>query len=74
LQLLEKGGQIRDLKRQVVVHLEGRNGPLLTRTERRMRITLDFGYIEVADERQVHEDAKGMPKRDYEVRRAVAAA
>jgi hypothetical protein len=39
-----------------------------------MRITLDFGYIEVADERQVHEDAKGMPKRDYEVRRAVAAA
>lgn len=74
LQLLEKAGKIRDLKRQVVLKLEGRDGPLLTRTGRRMRITLDFGYIEVANERQVYADAKGMATRDYEVRRAVAAA
>lgn len=74
----ERSGQITDLQRQVVVYLEGMGGPLLTRTGKRMKITLDFSYIDLRDEAtagtRVYEDAKGMATRDYEVRRAVAAA
>lgn len=73
LQLRVKAGEITDLERQVKVPLFGRDGPLLTRTGRHMRITLDFAYRE-HDGRKVYEDSKGMPTRDYEVRRAVAAA
>jgi hypothetical protein len=74
LQLLVRAGVIRDLKRQVAIMLEGRDGPVLTRTGKHMRLTLDFSYIEVATGLQVFEDPKGMPTRDYEVRRAIAAA
>ena len=72
--LLEKAGKIANLRRQVPLLLEGRDGPLLTRTGRRMRLTVDFAYTDVATGRTVYEDAKGVPTRDYEVRRAVAAA
>lgn len=75
LQLMERAGEIRNLQRQVAIPLMGRDGPLLTRTGRRMRLTIDFTY---EDKRlgwaTVHEDAKGTPTRDYEVRRAVAQA
>lgn len=75
LQFMERAGEIRDLQRQVVVPLVGRDGPLRTRTGRQMRLTVDFAY---EDSRlgwaRVYEDAKGMPTRDYEVRRAVAQA
>lgn len=74
LKLLQRAGQIRDLKRQVVILLVGRDGPLLARKGRQMRITVDFGYIDTATSLQVYEDAKGMPTRDYEVRKSVAAA
>lgn len=78
LRNLERGGQITDLRRQVVVELQGRDGPLLTRTGRKMRITVDFAYVDLSNEKTsgltVYEDAKGKPTRDYEVRRAVAAA
>ncbi|MEP0454477.1 MAG: DUF1064 domain-containing protein, partial [Roseibium sp.] len=36
--LLQRAGQISDLKRQVVVPLVGRDGPLLSRKGRQMRI------------------------------------
>ena len=72
--LLERAGEIADLRRQVVVELEGRDGPLLTRTGRRMRLTLDFTYTDLRTGLTVYEDAKGVPTRDYQVRRAVAAA
>ena len=75
LRLLEKGGEIRNLRRQVRIDLEGKNGPLRTRTGRQMRLTVDFVY---EDKRQnwaeVYEDSKGAITRDYEVRRAVAQA
>lgn len=74
LRLMERAGEIRDLERQVVLELEGRDGPLRTRTGKTMRITVDFRYFDVALGLTVWEDAKGMPTRDYEVRRAVAAA
>ncbi|WP_052465752.1 DUF1064 domain-containing protein [Phaeobacter sp. S60] len=75
LRLLEKGGKIRNLRRQVRIDLEGKNGPLRTRTGRQMRLTVDFVY---EDQRlnwaEVYEDSKGAITRDYEVRRAVAQA
>lgn len=72
LQLLERAGEISDLRRQVKVELIGQYRPLLTRTGRKMRMTFDFAYIENGVE--VMEDTKGMPTRDYEVRVAVARA
>ncbi len=72
--LLERAGEIADLRRQVPLMLEGRDGPLLTRTGRRMRLTVDFAYTDLRTGLTVFEDAKGVPTRDYEVRRAVAAA
>ncbi len=72
--LLERAGEISDLRQQVPLMLEGRNGPLLTRTGRRMRLTVDFAYTDLVSGLTVYEDAKGVPTRDYEVRRAVAAA
>ena len=72
LQLLERGGEISDLQRQVKVELIGQYRPLFTRTGRKMILTFDFSYIE--DGVQYYEDAKGYPTRDYEVRVAVARA
>lgn len=75
LRILEKGGEIRNLRRQVRIDLEGKNGPLRTRTGRQMRLTVDFVY---EDKRlnwaEVYEDSKGAITRDYEVRRSVAEA
>lgn len=75
LRLMERAGEIRGLRRQVKIELQGQKGPLLTRAGRRMRLTVDFAY---EDARRgwatVYEDSKGMPTRDYEVRRAVAQA
>lgn len=75
LQMLERAGEIRNLKRQVAIPLEGRDAPLLTRTGRKMRITVDFTYEDKRkDWALVHEDSKGTPTRDYEVRRSVLEA
>ena len=70
----EKRGEISDLKLQVPLFLEGRDGPVLTRTGRKMRLTVDFSYTDSKTGLTIFEDAKGMPTRDYEVRKAVAAA
>ncbi|GGX63126.1 hypothetical protein GCM10007385_35320 [Tateyamaria omphalii] len=71
---LQKAGVIAELRLQVPLMLEGRSGPLRTRTGRQMRITVDFQYVELCTGLTIWEDAKGSPTRDYEVRRAVAAA
>lgn len=72
LELLQRAGEISELRRQVAVDLVGQYRPLLTRTGRKMKLTFDFAYLE--DGVQIYEDAKGMPTRDYEVRVAVARA
>lgn len=78
LRNMERAGEITDLRRQVPIELQGRDGPLLTRTGRKMRITVDFAYVDLregpAQGLTIYEDAKGAPTRDYEVRKAVAAA
>ena len=72
LQLLERAGEITDLRRQVKIDLMGQHRPLHTRAGRKMRLTMDFAYIE--DGVEVLEDAKGMWTSDFEVRYAVAIA
>lgn len=72
LQMLEKAGEISDLRRQVKIELMGQYRPLYTRTGRKMRYTADFAYIE--DGVEIIEDCKGTWTRDFEVRYAVALA
>ncbi len=72
LQLLERAGEITDLRRQVKIDLIGQYRPMYTRTGRKMRLTADFFYVENGEE--VYEDCKGMWTRDFEVRYAVAIA
>jgi len=72
LQLLERAGEITNLRRQVKIDLIGQYRPMYTRTGRKMRLTVDFAYVE--DNIEVLEDAKGMWTRDFEVRYAVAIA
>jgi hypothetical protein len=72
LQLLERAGEITNLQKQVPVFLVGQNGPLFTRTGRKMRLTFDFCYTE--DGFVIYEDSKGAWTRDFEVRLAVAHA
>lgn len=75
LKLLERAGEIANLRRQVPIHLEGRDGPVKTDRGRQMRLTVDFVY---EDRRlggaTVYEEVKGHATRDYLVRKAVAAA
>ena len=72
LQLMERAGEITDLRRQVKVELIGQYRPLYTRTGRKMKLTADFSYIE--DGELIYEDSKGVWTRDFEVRYAVAIA
>ena len=72
LQLLERAGEISDLKRQVKVELMGQYRPLYTRTGRKMKLTFDYSYIE--DGCVIYEDCKGVWTRDFAVRIAVANA
>ena len=75
LMLLQRSGEIRNLELQVPIMLEGKNGPILTRTGKPMRLTVDFVY---EDKRLnwalVYEDSKGVATRDYEVRKGIAQA
>ena len=72
LQLLERAGEISNLRRQVKIDLMGQHRPLYTRTGRKMKYTADFAYVENGVE--VIEESKGVWTRDFEVRYAVAIA
>ena len=75
LLLLERAGEIRNLRRQVVIPLVGQYDIIRTRTGRQMRFTVDFAYEDKRlDWMTVYEDTKGYATRDYEVRVAVVRA
>lgn len=63
LKLLEKGGAIKDLKRQVRFDLTGRRGSKVG------IYTLDFAYLE--NGRSVVEEFKGFAARDMPIRYAL---
>lgn len=75
LRLLEKAGEIRALRRQVRIEMQGRDGPILTPTGKPAVYVADFVY---EDRRlgwaEVIEDAKGHPTPEYKLKRAVLAA
>ncbi len=80
LKMLEKAGHIGGLKRQVPYLLEGRDGPILTPTGRRMKYLADFVYIDwkgtahIAIGSTVVEDAKGFRTPEYLIKKAILAA
>lgn len=75
LLILERAGEIRNLRRQIAIKLIGQHAPILTRTGRAMKLTIDFAY---EDKRlgwvEVFEEAKGKRTRDFDVRIGVAEA
>lgn len=75
LRLLERAGEIRNLRRQVPIMLQGQHGPILTATGKPMRMTVDFSYEDKrAGWAVVLEESKGMRTRDYDVRIAIVQA
>lgn len=76
LRLMERAGEIRDLRRQVPIVLLGRDGPLRNgRSGKPKTYIADFTY---QDRRlgwaEVVEDAKGYPTPEYRLKRAILAA
>jgi hypothetical protein len=70
--LLERAGEISNLRRQYRYPLQGPHGPLLTPTGRQMHYVADFVYEE--NGKLVIEDAKGFPTPEYKLKRAIMVA
>lgn len=73
LKMLEKQGSISNLRRQVTIGLEGRDGPILTPGGRQMIYRADFVYRD-GDGREVVEDYKGFANDVYPIKKAILAA
>lgn len=74
LQLLARGGEIRDLRRQVKFHLQGANGPILTPTGLKASYVADFVYFDCRTGLEVIEDSKGFATPEFKLKRAILAA
>jgi hypothetical protein len=74
LVLLQSAGVIRELRRQVPIELEGRDGPLRFDNGRKARVVVDFVYVDVASGATCHEDFKGWETPVSRLKRAVRRA
>jgi len=74
LLLLQSAGEITDLRRQVKIGMEGRDGPIRTPTGRKAAYVADFTYVNARNGCLVIEDAKGFPTPEYKLKRAILAA
>lgn len=74
LNLLLSAGEITDLDRQVVIKLEGRDGPILTPTGRVMTYRADFRYYDMRKASWITEDVKGFKDKVYPIKKAIMAA
>lgn len=74
LQLLQRGGEVRDLQRQVKYALRGQDGPILTPTGKQAHYIADFVYVDARTGFEVVEDAKGAKTPEYLLKRAILAA
>lgn len=72
--MLQRGGEITDLKRQVKIALMGQGGPIRTPTGRQAHYVADFTYLDRQTGAVVIEDAKGYPTTEYKLKRAILAA
>lgn len=72
LQILQRAGQISDLKRQVSVSLIGADGaPLRSPSGRRIFYRADFTYLEKGA--LIYEDRKGFATKDFNLKMAILA-
>lgn len=71
--LMQKAGEIHDLRRQVDIALLGAHGAIKTLTGKVMVYRADFTY-NLPDETLVVEDAKGHPSPVYLIKKAILAA
>lgn len=74
LRLLERAREISDLALQVEIHLEGKNGPILTETGKVMIYRADFRYFDNQTKETIYEDAKGHATDVFKMKRAILLA
>lgn len=74
LKLLERAGEIVDLKRQVKIPLMGQNGPLLSEKGNPLSYVCDFKYYDCTLGKVVIEDKKGFRTPEYKLKRAICRA
>lgn len=75
LRLLEKTGVISNLKRQVKIQLEGRDGPIMTDSGKSVRTYVaDFQYFDTRHGGWVIEDSKGFATKEFKIKKAILAA
>lgn len=74
LRLLERAGDIRDLKRQVPYELMGQNAPIKTPTGLTMQYRADFVYFDCRINAEVVEDSKGWCTEVARLKHAILAA
>jgi hypothetical protein len=74
LGLLERAGEIIDLKRQVRISLRGERDWIKTPTGRDATYVADFTYIDNRSGEYTVEDAKGFRTPEYKLKRAILAA
>jgi hypothetical protein len=72
LRLLERAGQISELREQVSIMLQGENGPLTGSSGRALTYRADFVYRE--NGREIVEDCKGFQTPAYKLKRAILKA
>lgn len=72
LRLLERGGVISGLHREVAIPLVGRDGPLRSHSGRALSYRADFVYVEAGV--TIYEDAKGFETPEFKLKRAILAA
>ena len=74
LQMLSRGGEIKDLRRQVKIALIGRSDMIRTPTGRVAHYVADFVYIDNRTGLEVIEDAKGFKTKEYLLKKAILSA
>jgi hypothetical protein len=73
LHILQKAGEIRNLKRQVPIRLAFNGKPVTYESGRKMTYWVDFDYDEKCDGKWVRvlEDTKGIDTKDSKIKRAL---
>jgi len=74
LRLLERGGEITDLRLQPEFDLLGQHMPLISDAGRKLKYRADFSYFDVRKGKRVFEDAKGYRTPEYKLKRAILRA
>ena len=75
LNRLQDAGHVAQLERQVPIVLQGKNGPLLTKTGRERTYVADFKYVDWRlNGVWIIEDVKGYETAEFKLKRAILEA